>query len=79
MRRTMASRGSNDGGLAPPPEPEPGTLVVYSARTVKLADDVNDVDSRFAPLVTELIPGGFRLFFEVTAMEFRQLTAGSSI
>jgi hypothetical protein len=28
MRRMVASRGSNDRGLAPPPEAEPGTLIV---------------------------------------------------
>jgi hypothetical protein len=46
MRRAMTSRGSNDGGLAPPP----GTLVVYFAKDGEVAaDDVNDVDSPFAP------------------------------
>jgi uncharacterized caspase-like protein len=44
MRRTMASRGSNDRGLAPPPEVEPGTMVVYSAKDDEVAvDDVNGV------------------------------------
>jgi len=32
MRRTIASRGATDRGLAAPPEAEPGTLVVYSAK-----------------------------------------------
>ncbi len=49
MRRTMASRGSNDRGLAPTPEAEPGTLVVYSAKDGEVAaDDVDGVNSPFA-------------------------------
>jgi hypothetical protein len=45
----MASRGSNDRGLAPPPEAEPGTLIVYSAKDGEVAaDDVDGVNSPFA-------------------------------
>jgi hypothetical protein len=60
MRRTMASRGSNDRGLAPPPEAEPGTLVVYSAKDGEVAaDDIDGVNSPFArAFVAELkVPG----------------------
>jgi hypothetical protein len=60
MRRTMASRGSNDRGLAPPPEAEPGTLVVYSAKDGEIAaDDIDGVNSPFArAFVAELkVPG----------------------
>jgi hypothetical protein len=60
MRRTIASRGSNDRGLAPPPEAEPGTLVVYSAKDGEVAaDDVDGVNSPFArAFVAELkVPG----------------------
>jgi tetratricopeptide (TPR) repeat protein len=50
MHRSLALlRGSGDRGLAPPPESEPGTLVVYSAKDGELAaDDANGVNSPFA-------------------------------
>ncbi len=49
MRRTMASRSGNDRGLAPPPEPEPGTLVVYSAKDGQIAtDNIDGANSPFA-------------------------------
>jgi Tfp pilus assembly protein PilF len=49
MRRLALSRGSGVRGLAPPPESEPGTLVVYSAKDGEVAaDDVDGVNSPFA-------------------------------
>jgi tetratricopeptide (TPR) repeat protein len=49
MRRLALSRGSGVRGLAPPPESEPGTLVVYSAKDGEVAaDDANGVNSPFA-------------------------------
>jgi tetratricopeptide (TPR) repeat protein len=60
MRRSGASRGGVDRGLAPPPESEPGTLVVYSAKDGEVAaDDVGGVNSPFASaFVAELkVPG----------------------
>jgi tetratricopeptide (TPR) repeat protein len=60
MRRTLASRGSTDRGLAPPPEPEAGTIVVYSAKDGQVAaDDADGVNSPFArAFVSELkVPG----------------------
>jgi TRAP-type C4-dicarboxylate transport system substrate-binding protein len=48
MRRNVASRSATDRGLAPPPESEPGTLVVYSAKEGEVAaDDVDGVNSPF--------------------------------
>ena len=60
MRRTVASRGPTDRGLARPPEPEPGTLVVYSAKEGEVAvDDAGGANSPFASaLIAELkVPG----------------------
>jgi tetratricopeptide (TPR) repeat protein len=61
MRRNLAlSRGSGDRGLAPPPESEAGTLVVYSAKAGEVAaDDVDGVNSPFArAFVREIeVPG----------------------
>ena len=61
MRRiTAASRTATDRGLAPPPDPEPGTLVVYSAKDGDVAaDDADGVNSPFArAFVAELkVPG----------------------
>jgi tetratricopeptide (TPR) repeat protein len=49
MRRTIASRSPTDRGLAPPPDTEPGTLVIYSAKEGEVAaDDVDGVNSPFA-------------------------------
>jgi tetratricopeptide (TPR) repeat protein len=50
MRRAgTLSRGGSIRGLAPPPESEPGTLVVYSAKDGEVAaDDVDGVNSPFA-------------------------------
>jgi tetratricopeptide (TPR) repeat protein len=50
MRRNGApSRGGGVRGLAPPPESEPGTLVVYSAKDGEVAaDDVDGTNSPFA-------------------------------
>jgi tetratricopeptide (TPR) repeat protein len=47
-RQTAALRGSLDRGLAPPPETEPGTLVVYSAKEGEAAVDGDGVNSPFA-------------------------------
>jgi tetratricopeptide (TPR) repeat protein len=42
-------RGSGERGLAPPPQSEPGTLVVYSAKDGEVAtDDANGINSPFA-------------------------------
>jgi uncharacterized caspase-like protein len=60
MHRTAASRGGLARGLAPPPEAEPGTLVVYSAKEGEVAeDDVNGVNSPFAHAFVEQlkVPG----------------------
>jgi uncharacterized caspase-like protein len=50
MHRSLAlSRGSGNRGLAPPPESEPGTLVVYSAKNGEaVAGDVAGDNSPFA-------------------------------
>jgi uncharacterized caspase-like protein len=59
MRRT-ASRSVTDRGLAPPPETNPGTLVVYSAKDGEVAaDDADGVNSPFArAFMTEIrMPG----------------------
>jgi Tfp pilus assembly protein PilF len=49
MRRLALSRGGSVRGLAPPPEPEPGTLVVYSAKDGEVAaDDADGANSPFA-------------------------------
>jgi tetratricopeptide (TPR) repeat protein len=60
MRGIRQSRGGADRGLAPPPESEPGTLVVYSAKAGEVAaDDVDGVNSPFArAFVREIkVPG----------------------
>jgi tetratricopeptide (TPR) repeat protein len=60
MRRTVASRGATDRGLARPPETQPGTLVVYSAKEGEVAvDDAGGANSPFASaLIAELkVPG----------------------
>jgi hypothetical protein len=47
--RRVAARGSDDRGLAPPPEPEAGIMVVYSAKDGEVAaDDIDGVNSPFA-------------------------------
>jgi tetratricopeptide (TPR) repeat protein len=48
MHQTVALRGSLDRGLAAPPEAEPGTLVVYSAKEGQAAVDGDGVNSPFA-------------------------------
>jgi tetratricopeptide (TPR) repeat protein len=49
MHRAVASRSAADRGLAPPPEPEAGTLVAYSAKDGQVAaDGADDVNSPFA-------------------------------
>jgi uncharacterized caspase-like protein len=48
MRQTAAVRGSLERGLAAPPEAEPGTLVVYSAKEGQAAVDGDGVNSPFA-------------------------------
>jgi tetratricopeptide (TPR) repeat protein len=48
MHQTAALRGSLDRGLAAPPETEPGTLVVYSAKEGQAAVDGDGVNSPFA-------------------------------
>jgi hypothetical protein len=60
MRRTMATRSATDRGLAPPPEPKPGTMVVYAAKDGEVAaDDAGGANSPFArAFVNELkVPG----------------------
>ena len=55
MRQTVVLRGSLDRGLAAPPEAEPGTLVVYSAKEGQAAVDGEGVNSPFAlAFVTQL-------------------------
>jgi uncharacterized caspase-like protein len=48
MRQTGALRGSLERGLAAPPEAEPGTLIVYSAKEGEAAVDGDGVNSPFA-------------------------------
>jgi tetratricopeptide (TPR) repeat protein len=49
MHRSTAMRSTVDRGLAPPPEPEAGTLIAYSARDGQVAaDDVDGANSPFA-------------------------------
>jgi uncharacterized caspase-like protein len=49
MRRAIATRSPTDRGLAPPPEPEPGMMVVYSAKEGEVAaDDAGGGNSPFA-------------------------------
>jgi tetratricopeptide (TPR) repeat protein len=48
MHQTAALRGSLDRGLAAPPETEPGTLVVYSAKEGQTAVDGDGSNSPFA-------------------------------
>jgi tetratricopeptide (TPR) repeat protein len=49
MHRNAGSRSTAARGLAAPPEAEPGTLVVYSAKEGEVAaDDVDGVNSPFA-------------------------------
>ena len=48
MRQTAALRGNLERGLAAPPEAEPGTLVVYSAKEGQAAVDGDGIDSPFA-------------------------------
>jgi tetratricopeptide (TPR) repeat protein len=49
MHRSIAMRSATDRGLAPPPEPEAGTLIAYSAKDGQVAaDDVDGVNSPFA-------------------------------
>jgi tetratricopeptide (TPR) repeat protein len=59
MHQTAALRGSLDRGLAAPPEAEPGTLVVYSAKEGQAAVDGEGVNSPFArAFVNQLkVPG----------------------
>jgi uncharacterized caspase-like protein len=62
MHRTVASRAT-DRGLAPPPEPEAGTLIAYSAKDGQVAaDDVDGSNSPFArAFVTELRKPGLEV------------------
>jgi tetratricopeptide (TPR) repeat protein len=48
MHRSISLRGGTDRGLAPPPETEPGTLVVYSAKEGDVAEDGDTGNSPFA-------------------------------
>jgi uncharacterized caspase-like protein len=59
MHRSISPRGAADRGLAAPPETEPGTLTVYSAREGDVAEDGDGVNSPFArAFVAELkVPG----------------------
>jgi tetratricopeptide (TPR) repeat protein len=60
MNRTTASRASLGRGLARPPETDPGTLIVYSAKEGEVAnDDIDGVNSPFArAFVAQLrVPG----------------------
>jgi len=69
MRQTLALRGSLSRGLAAPPETEPGTLVVYSAKEGQGAVDGDAANSPFAQaFVTRLRTPGRevrRMFDEV--------------
>jgi uncharacterized caspase-like protein len=53
MRTTVASRGSLGCGLARPPESEPGTLVVSSAKEGEIAAD--DADGSNSPFTRAFI------------------------
>jgi tetratricopeptide (TPR) repeat protein len=66
MRATVASRGSLSRGLAPPPEAEPGTLVVYSAKEGEVAAD--DVDGSNSPFARAFVAG-----LKVPGREVRRL------
>jgi tetratricopeptide (TPR) repeat protein len=59
MHQTATLRGTVDRGLAAPPEAEPGTLVVYSAKEGQTAVDGDGVNSPFArAFVNQLkVPG----------------------
>jgi carboxymethylenebutenolidase len=63
MRRSIATRSATDRGLAPPPEPEAGTLIAYSAKDGQVAaDDVDGSNSPFArAFVTELRKPGLEV------------------
>ncbi len=66
MRRTMASRSPTDRGLAPPPETEPGTLVVYAAQEGAAASD--DPDGANSPFARAFVAG-----IKVPGREVRRL------
>jgi uncharacterized caspase-like protein len=56
--QTVALRGNVERGLAAPPEAEPGTLVVYSAKKGEAAVDGDGVNSPFAQAFMQLkMPG----------------------
>jgi hypothetical protein len=59
MHQTEALRGSLERGLAAPPEAEPGTLIVYSAKEGQAAVDGDGINSPFArAFVNQLkVPG----------------------
>jgi hypothetical protein len=82
MNRTKASRGGTNRGLAPPPESEPGTLIVYSAKDGEVAEDgEDDTSSPFAKALVELkVPGReVRRFSTMSAMTlWRRPTIASS-
>ncbi|MFZ0208581.1 MAG: caspase family protein [Roseiarcus sp.] len=61
MRLSVASRGPSRG-LAPPPEPRPGMLIVYSAKDGEVAADGDGANSPFAAgLVKELAQPGIEI------------------
>jgi uncharacterized caspase-like protein len=62
MHRSISTRSATDRGLAPPPETEPGTLTVYSAREGDVAEDGDGVNSPFASaFVTQLKTPGLEV------------------
>ncbi len=63
MHRSIAMRSATDRGLAPPPEPEAGTLVAFSAKDGQVAaDDVDGSNSPFArAFVTRLKTPGLEV------------------
>jgi uncharacterized caspase-like protein len=88
MHQTAALRGNLERGLAAPPETEPGTLVVYSAKEGQAAVDGDGANSPFArAFVNQLkVPGRDvrRLFdfvrddvLEVTSKRQQAYTYGS--
>jgi uncharacterized caspase-like protein len=78
MRLSVASRAPNRG-LAPPPEPDPGMLVVYAAKEGEFAADGEGANSPFAAgLVKELGQPGIevRRVFDLVRDDVIDATGG---
>ena len=78
MRLSVASRAPNRG-LAPPPEPDPGMLVVYAAKEGEFAADGEGANSPFAAgLVRELAQPGIevRRVFDLVRDDVIDATGG---